>query len=214
MTLQSSASTSDPLYMSEVETELGLSGTIYLDQSQVRTLFGVPTGTIYLLDGLGKTNVTWSRPNNSILITQLKPACDTTGTSVDTTTYGYVSYVTAASFYLGDSGSYFTPTISNINGWTLKIRAWYDSTENGSVSSPSGCPVPTFAYSQDGGSTWSSAISLTTTPTIYSCVLSANVSSSSVQVRYTNTRVSGGNIKLFTDYEAESTIYISDQVIV
>jgi hypothetical protein len=61
MTLQSSASISDPLYMSEVETELGLSGTIYLDQSQVRTLFGVPSGTIYLLDGLGKSNVT-SRP--------------------------------------------------------------------------------------------------------------------------------------------------------
>jgi hypothetical protein len=217
MTLQSSASPGDPLYMSEVETELGLSATIYLDQSQVRTLFGVSSGTtIYLLDGLGKSNVTWSRPNNTNLSTALKPACDTTtGTSIDTTTSGYVSYVTAITFLLGDSNSYFTPTITNINGRTLKIRAWYDSNEFGTLDSPSGCPVPTFAYSQDGGSTWSSEISLSLTATTYSYVLSAtNNPSSSVQVRYTNTMVSGGNTRLGTDYNAESTIYISDQVIV
>jgi hypothetical protein len=50
--------------MSEVETELGLSGTIYLDQSEVRTLFGVSSGTIYLLDGLGKSNIR-PRPTTS-----------------------------------------------------------------------------------------------------------------------------------------------------
>jgi hypothetical protein len=215
MTLQSSASTSDPLYMSEVETELGLSGTIYLDQSQVRTLFGVASGTIYLLDGLGKSNVTWSRPNNTNLSTALKPACDTTGTSIDTTTSGYVAYGTAVTFLLGDSNSYFTPTITNINGRTLKIRAWYISEEIGTLNSPSGCPAATFAYSQDSGSTWSSEISLSLTATTYSYVLSAaSTSSSSVRVRYTNTLAYGGNIKVGTDYDAESTIYISDQVIV
>jgi hypothetical protein len=214
MTLQSSASPSDPLYMSEVETELGLSGTIYLDQSQVRTLFGVSSGTIYLLDGLGKSNVIWSRPDSTNLSTALKPACDTTGTSVDTTTYGSVNYLTSTSFSLGDSSSYFTPTISSINGRTLKIRAWYESIEDGSVNSSSGCPVPTFMYTQDGGSTWSSAISLTKTPTIYSYSLSSQNPSSSVRVTYSNTIVSGGSLKLGTDYRAYSNINISDQVIV
>jgi hypothetical protein len=72
--------------MSEVETELGLSGTIYLDQSQVRTLFGVPSGTIYLLDGLGKSN---SRPRPT--------TCSFTGTdgysshSNDTLAYDVVA---------------------------------------------------------------------------------------------------------------------------
>lgn len=41
--------------MSQVRTELGLSGTISLGQSQVRALAGIPSGPISLSDFLGKS---------------------------------------------------------------------------------------------------------------------------------------------------------------
>ena len=55
MTLPSSGT----ITMGNVKTELGISGTLTLTDSRVRTLFGVPSGTITLLQGLGKSNITY-----------------------------------------------------------------------------------------------------------------------------------------------------------
>ncbi len=49
---------SGPISLNAVNVELGLSGTtsINMNQASVRTLFGVPSGTIRMSDGYGKAN--------------------------------------------------------------------------------------------------------------------------------------------------------------
>lgn len=49
---------SGPISLNNVNVELGLSGTtsINMNQASVRTLFGVPSGTIRMSDGYGKSN--------------------------------------------------------------------------------------------------------------------------------------------------------------
>lgn len=89
---------SGTITMGNVRTELGASGTITLAQTSVRTLFALPTGSIKLTDGYGKSNgkaraTTYSFTGTTTYGTNssLDSAYDTTGTTADTTTYGTIN---------------------------------------------------------------------------------------------------------------------------
>lgn len=97
--------------MANVKTELGISGTLTLTDSRVRTLAGKPTGTITLRDCCGKSAVAYYRPTG-MTYTGTAPlnssyAYDTTAASVDTTSsaaYTHNGYATSTHTYAFGSG--------------------------------------------------------------------------------------------------------------
>jgi hypothetical protein len=168
--------------MSEVETELGLSGTIYLDQSEVRTLFGVPSGTIYLLDGLGKTNVRprpttssftgtagYSSHSNDTLaydvVSGYETSLNTTGTPASLAATARprtnLGSSNATMIYSGFSGSATSGTLKIYLDGTTEDNISFDTvTEsisyvNISYSTTGVNGTYTFLASIDSGNTWS-----------------------------------------------------------
>lgn len=91
---------SGQLAMSDINTELGLSSTaqISLNDASVRSLALIPSGQISMNDLHGKTF--WARPSSGTVTTavtggsttNLSNAYDTTGTSVNATSYALIQH--------------------------------------------------------------------------------------------------------------------------
>lgn len=100
MTLPASA----PIRLQQVATELGVGLPITLAASNVRTLFGVPSGAIRLLQGLGKSNQTrWYA--TSYTGTASTPQYTYDKEIADNITFDYTLFTTA--------GIVSSPTVSN-----------------------------------------------------------------------------------------------------
>jgi hypothetical protein len=91
--------------MNDVNAELGYSAgtTISLEDAAVRTLAGIPTGAISLFDLYGKSSWSWSRPSSSSVSgtgtsSNLGNAYDTTGTSIDGSSYAGISHGTTGTW--------------------------------------------------------------------------------------------------------------------
>jgi hypothetical protein len=178
MTLQSSASPGDPLTMGEVKTELGVSGTLQLTDSVVRTLFGVPSGTISLLQGLGKSNITrWYATSYAGTATSPTNAYDKEIT--DQTSFNYTLFTTAAVVNSPTASNEFTEFILYFGPITSKVMklviaidcsnspvtvpTYYIDCGTGSqVSQHTINPSPsarcTIEISTDGGNSWTPQI--------------------------------------------------------
>jgi hypothetical protein len=195
-----------------VKTELGLSsGTILtLTDSRVRALFGVPSGTIKLTDGYGKSATTGYRPTTYAGTVGLQSgAYDGTGATLDTstTTFGVSSF--------GDGNS-----ILNFTNWgtatgktgTLYINATYGIDRFGSV--PGTDPGPaSLTYSTDNGSTFNALATLTQSYAVYSIALSG-ISLANLILHVNNNHIQGGSIKFGTDYSNDTSVAITDMVFV
>ena len=142
MTLQSSGAIST----GDIRTELGLTGTISLNDSIVRALLGKSSGAISLSDGYGKSAY-----------------ATTPGTP-------YYTSITQTTFTINWSAS------SNVSSYIVKIyigSAWYTySTTTGlSVNVTAADPNTTYyfaivAVSQIGYETWGAYAGLTTLPNL------------------------------------------------
>ena len=120
--------------MSQVNTELGLSSTttISLNQTNVRTLAGVPSGTISMSNLQGKSNAPTPQFNNAFnfqfgVLTQSSPA---SSVSFDFVSNGTIAYSYSGAIYSVDPQegptAYCTPTGSGSgNGLEIQIVTNY-----------------------------------------------------------------------------------------
>jgi hypothetical protein len=120
---------SGQISMSQVRTELSLSGQISLGQSEVRTLFGVASGQIKLSDGYGKSAVTIYKPSTYTITNSIFGSVTNPANAYDssTTTYAYVNSGQSTIYgggyietivYSGFPSVTFTGTLTITNAWT------------------------------------------------------------------------------------------------
>jgi len=147
---------SPPISLLGVRNELGLSGTFNLAGSASRGLLGVPSGTIHLLQGLGKSGTIFP---NAYAVTTETGTYTVSGVTNPYTTSGSKTPSTYATITSGGGSTYLSSTAvitySFASGTTftghLYVYASLNVSYGGDVFLNGSAQIQ---WSSDGGSTW------------------------------------------------------------